>query len=123
LALNALKPFADEIKEEFFVIPIDDKIINGYSHTAVLADSMKNEYLKPLFGVLHSSNKVHYAGKSLQFRLDNPRNFKYTGKRNIDVILVDDITTTGLTLNEAKECLTKHGVNVALSVVLSNLRK
>ncbi|GAB6074735.1 ComF family protein [Nautilia lithotrophica] len=84
---------------------------------------MKTRYLNPLFNVLHSTNKVRYAGKTLQFRLQNPRNFKYSGPQNIDVILVDDISTTGITLNEAKECLEKRGVNVALSVVLANLKK
>ena len=88
-----------------------------------MANSMKTKSLKPLFNVLHSTNKVQYAGKSLEFRLQNPRNFEYRGNGNIDVILIDDISTTGLTLKEAKECLEKSGVNVALSVVLANLRK
>ena len=51
---------------------------------------MKTNYLKPLYNCLHSTNDVQYAGKSLEYRLQNPRNFKYTGKKNIDVILVDE---------------------------------
>ena len=123
LSQNSLRVFASRIEEKFFIIPIDDKIDKGYSHTAVMANTMKNKYLKPLFNVLCSTSNVQYAGKSLQFRLENPRNFKYKGPENIDVILLDDISTTGLTLKEAKECLEKSGVNVALSVVLANLRK
>ena len=123
LSHNSVKFFANQLNDNFFIIPVDDRIDKGYSHTAVMANSMKTKYLKPLYNVLHSTNKVRYAGKSLQFRLQNPRNFEYTGSKNIDVILVDDISTTGLTLNEAKECLEKYGVNVALCVVLANLRK
>jgi competence protein ComFC len=118
-----LKYLSEEIKEKFYVIPVDDKIKKGYSHTAVLANEMKTDLIKPLYNVLHSSSNVRYAGKSLEFRLKNPRNFIYRGKSGIDVILIDDIATTGLTLNEAKECLNGCGVNVALSAVLANLRK
>jgi len=123
LSQNSVKFFANRLNDGFLIIPIDDRIDKGYSHTAIMADTMKTGTLKPLFNVLHSTNKVQYAGKSLEFRLKNPRNFKYTGPKNIDVILIDDISTTGLTLKEAKECLEKGGVNVALSVVLANLRK
>ena len=83
---------------------------------------MKTKFLKPLYNVLHSTNNVQYAGKSLEYRLQNPRNFKYSGKKNIDVILVDDIQTTGITLNEAEEKLKEYGVNVYLKVVLANLK-
>ncbi|GAX88004.1 competence protein ComFC [Lebetimonas natsushimae] len=121
LANNSFKIFAKTISEKFFVIPIDDNIEKGFSHTAILANSMKTEFLTPIFNSLQSTNKVKYAGKSLEFRLNNPRNFKYKGEEKIDVILVDDIKTTGTTLNEAKEVLSKYGVNVYLSVVLANL--
>lgn len=123
LAQNSLKYLAGEIKESFYVIPVDDKTKKGFSHTAVLAHEMKTEFIKPLYRSLLSSSNVQYAGKSLEFRLKNPRNFIYKGKSGIDVILIDDIATTGLTLNEAKECLLENGVNVVLSAVLANLKK
>jgi len=122
LAENSLKKFAMNVNEFFYVIPIDDNVKKGYSHTAILAHSMKTKYLKPLYNVLLSTNNVQYAGKSLEYRLQNPRNFKYTGKKNIDVILVDDLMTTGITLNEAEEKLKEYGVNVYLKVVLANLK-
>ena len=115
--------FAKEIKENFFVIPIDDNPKKGFSHTAILANSMKNKYLKILFNSLLATNNVKYAGKTLEFRLNNPKNFIYKGKDNIDAILVDDVITTKTTLNQAKEVLKKHNVNVILSIVLANLSK
>ena len=119
LAKNSFKIFAKKFKEKAFVIPIDDKTDKGFSHTAILAKSMKTKHLTPLFSTLHSKNNFQYAGKSLEERLNNPRNFEYKGPKNIDVILVDDITTTELTLKEAKNTLQKNEVNVLLSVVLA----
>jgi competence protein ComFC len=123
LSYTVLKPFAEYIKENLYILPVDDKIKKGYSHTAIMAASMKTSYLTPLYSVLHSKSDIKYAGKSLEFRLKNPRNFKYTGLRDINVILVDDIATTGLTLKQAEETLQKYGVNVVMRVVFSNLRK
>ena len=64
-----------------------------------------------------------YAGKSLQFRLDNPRDFDYHGKKDVDVILVDDIITTGITLQEAQKVLTQSGVNVLFALVLADVEE
>ena len=123
LAKNSFFIFAKEIKEEFFIIPIDDNVEKGYSHTAILANSMKSSFLKPLFGKLIARNRVEYAGKDLEFRLNNKRDFEYRGDEGIDVILVDDIATTRTTLNEAKDVLKKYNVNVYLSVVLADMRR
>ncbi len=111
--------FSRKFNFNSFVLPIDD-VPKYFSHTGILANSMKSRFLKPLFGKLIASSKVKYAGKTLDYRLKNPRNFIYKGKKNIDVILVDDIKTTGLTLKEAKETLKKHGVNVIFNIVLSD---
>jgi len=58
----------------------------------------------------------------LKFRLNNPRNFKYSGPKNINIILVDDVITTATTINEAKEVLKKYNVNVAFCLVLVDKR-
>jgi competence protein ComFC len=114
-----LKEFARLFEFEAFVIPIDDTP-RAFSHTAILAKAMKTKFLTPIFNVLKATSNVKYAGKSLEYRLKNPRNFKYKGPKNIDVILVDDIKTTGTTLKEAEEVLAKYNVNVLFSVVLSD---
>ena len=70
-----------------------------------------------------AQNRVNYSGKSLQFRLENPREFFYTGKSNIDVILVNDIITTGITLQEAQKVLMSHGVNVLFALTLVDVEE
>lgn len=119
MAKNSLKIFARNYFEKAFLIPVDDNPEKGYSHTAILAKSMQTKYLKPLFSSLRVSNSFKYASKSLKERLSNPRNFVYKGAGDIDVILIDDVTTTSLTLKEAKQTLKKHNVNVLFSVVLA----
>jgi competence protein ComFC len=84
---------------------------------------MKTKSSFPLYGTLMAQNRVNYSGKDLQFRLDNPRDFVYKGKSNIDVILVDDIITTGITLQEAQKVLIKHGVNVLFALTLADVEE
>jgi competence protein ComFC len=75
--------------------------------------------------ILHSSllsqNDIKYAGKTLKYRKDNPRDFKYSGKSGISVILIDDIVTTGTTLLEAKNTLARYGVEVDFALVLADV--
>ncbi|GAB6045041.1 ComF family protein [Caminibacter profundus] len=114
------REFALNFEYKAYVIPIDDNPKKGFSHTAILAKALHSKYLNPIFGSLIATSDVKYAGKSLEFRLKNPRNFIYLGKKNIDVILVDDIKTTGITIKEAIKTLEKYNVNVLFSVVLSD---
>ena len=122
LAKNSFFLFAQEFQfiNHVYVIGIDDVIKYGYSHTAILAKSMKTDILKPIFGSMRAKNRIRYAGKSLDFRLKNPREFKYSFRDSIDVILVDDIITTGSTLREAKLILEKHSINVLFSLTIAD---
>ena len=125
LAKNSFKVFANSFtsNKKVFAFPIDDKLSTLYSHTAILAKSLKSRYITPKFSVLRAKNSVTYSRKSLEFRLKNPRDFNYTFKENIDVILVDDIITTGTTLLEAKETLKKYNVNVLFALTLADARQ
>jgi len=122
LAKNSFKLFSQVYKEKVYSISIDDNVKKGYSHTAILNHALKSKYITPLYKKLLSKNDVSYAGKDLKFRMNNPRNFVYTGPKNIDVILVDDVVTTGITLNEAKKVLKENNVNVIFSMVLTDKR-
>ncbi len=121
------KPFINELilndDREIYIVGVDENVKNGYSHVALLTHSMKTKYSKVLQASLLSSNNIKYSGKTLQFRLENRRNFIYNGKKDIDVILIDDIITTGTTLQEAKEVLQKDGVNVLFALTLADAQE
>jgi competence protein ComFC len=118
-----INEFVSNDKRKIYIVGIDEKVKNGYSHVAILTNSMKTKYSKVLQASLLSSNSIKYSGKTLQFRLENPRNFIYNGKKNIDVILIDDIITTGTTLQEAKNVLEKSGVNVLFALTLADAQE
>ncbi len=125
LAEMTLKPFIREYAEhddgEVYIVGIDEHVKSGYSHVALLTHAMKIGHIKPQHASLMAGNRVNYSGKPLQYRLDNPRDFVYSGKKNVDVILVDDIVTTGITLQEAQKTLINHGVNVLFALTLADV--
>ncbi len=105
------------------IIGIDETVKNGYSHVACLTHSMKTAVSTPFHASLLSQNSVRYAGKTLQYRLDHPRNFRYSGTEGVDAILIDDIITTGITLQEAQITLQEHDVNVLFALTLADARE
>ena len=125
LAKMTVKPFIEEFVEnidsDVYILGIDEYVKSGYAHVALLTHAMKTKKTIPLHSALMAQNRVNYSGKSLQFRLENPRDFSYTGKENIDVILVDDIITTGITLQEAQHTLLSHDVNVLFALTLADV--
>ena len=119
-----MKPFIQKFVQEdsspVGIIGIDETVKSGYSHVACLTQKMKTTVSTPYHASLLSQNSVNYAGKTLQYRLDHPRDFQYKGPKGIDVILVDDIITTGITLQEAQLTLQKHQVNVLFALTLAD---
>ena len=122
LAKNSLEKFANNFKYTQILtsIAIDDKIKNGYSHTAILNKIMNSEYIKPQFNKLRASNSISYSGKSKEFRLLNPRNFEINGLIENDIILIDDIITTGSTLTQAIQCLKNNKKEVLFCLTLAD---
>ncbi|MDD5158169.1 ComF family protein [Sulfurimonas sp.] len=122
LAKNSLKKFASEFKFENKVvsIAIDDGIKSGYSHTAILNKALCSKFIKPQFNRLRAKNSVSYSGKSREFRLLNPRNFELKNLKNQDLILVDDIITTGLTFTQAIEIAEKNNNTVLFCIALAD---
>lgn len=109
LAKLSLAKFASHFSYPTLVyaLPIDDHTRHDFSHTAILAKYLKASCIQPLYNTLKASNIIKYAGKDLEFRQKNPRKFVYKGTSNIDVILVDDLMTTGTTILEAKKTAQK----------------
>ncbi|MEA1954820.1 MAG: ComF family protein [Campylobacterota bacterium] len=127
LANLLFKPFMKEFIEnadgDVYIVGIDEYVKNGYSHVSVLTHAMKMPTVIVEHSTLLAYNRVKYSGKTLQYRLSHPRDFKYRGKSNIDVILVDDIITTGITLQEAYSVLTSQGVNVLFALTLADVEE
>lgn len=127
LAETTMQPFIKNFllvdSNTVSIIGVDERVDSGYSHVACLTHKMKTKNSIILHASLLSQNRVKYAGKTLQYRLDNPRDFFYKGPSNIDAILVDDIVTTGSTLQEAKSLLSKQGVNTLFALTLADAKE
>ena len=115
-----IREFRDD--EKIYIIGIDERVRDGYSHIAVMTHQMSMRGVEVLHSSLLARNRVKYAGESLKFRQENPREFIYSGKiRDISVILVDDIKTTGTTLLEARDRLLEYNIRVEFALVLADV--
>lgn len=122
LAKNSLAKFASEFsyEERIVSIAIDDTISGSYSHTAILNKALKSEFITPKFNKLRAKNRVSYSGKSREFRMLNPRNFELCEFKEEELILVDDIVTTGLTFTQAITLLESKGKNTLFCLSLAD---
>jgi len=123
LGKHAISPFVKAFEnQDIYILPIDDHVRSGYSHSAILARSI-SQHIKPIYGALRAKNKIRYSGQKLSVRQKNKRDFKLTCRADIDVILIDDIVTTGNTLIEARECCKKENINVLFAITLADARE
>lgn len=123
LAKNSFKKFADNFSYPHKVnsIGVDEDSKDGYSHTAILNKSLKNNLITPLHGKLLATNKVKYSGKSKEYRLLHPRQFKLEAFEGDEVIIVDDIITTGYTLTQAIDTLKYKDKNILFCITLADV--
>ena len=122
LAKNSFAKFAQEFKLTHTInsIAVDDNIKSGYSHTAILNKALKSKNIKPLHNKLKAQNSISYAGKSREFRLLNPRDFKLRDFNGKDIVLVDDIITTGTTLSQAITTIRTNKKEVLFCLTLAD---
>lgn len=106
---------------EVLAIPIDDHTRHEFSHTAILANSLKSNFIKPKFNTLKATNYIKYAGKNLEYRLKNKRDFQ-SSLYNKTIILVDDIITTGTTIKEAIKVCEKNKNEVLFTICLADAK-
>lgn len=125
LATNSFSTFAKNFEYEAQVasIGIDDHVRNGYSHTAILNKHLKSQNIRPRYARLKAQSPLSYSGKDYQYRLLHPRNFKVSAFKEEEVILVDDVITSGLTLTQAAEALHAKGKTVILCLTLADAGK
>jgi len=125
LAQLSFKPFMKKFMKEdsrtIYIVGIDENVKSGYAHVALLTHEMKMKNVRVQHAKLMARNKINYSGQTLQFRLENPRDFEYRGKKGVEVILVDDIVTTGTTLKEAAWVLKQNGVEVLFALTLAGV--
>jgi len=122
LAQNSFKKFAQEFefKNPITSVAIDDNILSGYSHTALLNNELKSKYIKPIHSKLRANNSISYSGKSREFRLLNPRNFTLKNFAGNELVLVDDIITTGSTLTQAIQTMQQNEKEVLFCLTLAD---
>ena len=124
LAKLSFSKFAADFEyiDPIVAVPIDDHTRHHFSQTAILAKHLKSKSLLPRYNLLRASNIVKYAGRDLEFRKSNPRGFKYKGEKNMQVVLVDDLVTTGTTILEARKVLQKHNCEVLFCLTLCDAK-
>jgi len=124
LAYNSMRLFAHNFSFESMVyaVGVDDHVGHGYSHTAILSKSLKSKHITPLFSKLRAQTNVQYSTKSLAYRLANPRGFVYHDNNLKDVIIVDDIITTGTTILEAKMSIEKTSSSPLFAITLADAK-
>ena len=124
LANLSFKKFADNFNfdENVVAISVDDNTTHEFSQSAILVNALRSKNITPIYSTLKARNRLKYAGKSLEYRQKHKRDFKYKGKQNLKIILVDDIITTGSTLKEAKEVIEKSNCEVLFALTLSDAK-
>jgi len=124
LAKNAMQKFAENFSFEnkVYALGIDDHCKHGYAHTAILTKALSTEMIRPLYGTLRAKNSVSYASKSLAYRVAHKRGFVYHDSKKKDIILVDDIITTGTTILEAKKVIEDAGSTPLFALTLADAR-
>lgn len=125
LARLSFKEFSKSFlfDEKVYAFACDASIKNGYSNTSLLSRYLKSNTIKPLYNKLISTTNISYAGKTLDFRLRNPKQFEYKFKSNINAILVDDTVVSGTTLSQAEKELAKYNVNVLFAITLCDAKE
>lgn len=136
---------AGEILSEFFIEIINEKNINadyicyipmskkskrkrGFNQCEVMAKNISIYTSIPINNsIIKNRNTKEQKKLSKDERISNIKGaFSIKENNNLygkDIILIDDVTTTGATLNECKEILKKYGVNkiICLTIAKSNI--
>lgn len=124
LARKASEFFANSVAlpKGIVGVGIDDTARKGYSHTGVILHEFSSCGIKPVYGELRAKNKVSYAGKSLDYRQSNPKGFQSKLFQK-NVIIVDDVITTGTSLKEAIKLLKSQNNQVLFALTLCDARR
>lgn len=125
LAKNSFTPFARSFfwQQKVASVAIDDRVKEGYSHTAILNHALNSKNITPYYGRLYAQNNVIYSSKSKQYREQHPRDFQFGSFKEKEVIIVDDIITTGTTLSQAINVMEQNNKEVLFCLTLADAQK
>lgn len=130
MCLVANKYFSDVSFDAVTFVPPSKKRIlqHGYNQSEILAKGVARHLKVPVFNLLkrESKSKTQHEIRKSKERFENVRGIYSTreSKALKNVLLIDDIKTTGATLNECARCLKLSGVqNVyCLTAAVTNPR-
>lgn len=112
-AKYAFDKMGADLPRDVALIGLDDYPYGAYSHTGIITRAFELEskgLCKGYYGALKAQNNVKYAGQSLAFRQQHKKGFMLSKKPSQSlIILLDDIITTGTSLNEAIAHIRTHG--------------
>ena len=95
----------------------------GYDHAELLAKGLARKKQLPFSAALARSGQAHQVGSDRQKRQKQMKNaFRVKKRQHVTgkhVVLVDDILTTGATLEEAARTLKKAGAKTVSAIVLA----
>ena len=92
----------------------------AYSHVACILKEFSSK-ITPLYTELKAQNNIKYAGQTLAFRKANKKLYRY-GAGVKDLIIFDDIITSGTSMLEAREVIIKGGGNPLFGIALSDAK-
>ncbi len=128
---EALTPLLSDTTHAVLVpipMPRLRKMIRGYNHSEYIAKILSKTTHIPVRTDIIVRKNYHtrqVMTSSRYERLHNQHNtFLVLAQKedlaNITIILVDDVTTTGATLKEARDTLLKHGANSVEAVTIAH---
>lgn len=106
-------------------VPLSTKklLARGFNQSHELAKAVSKKMNKPLLpiGVCHREDRPAQAGLKLKARQENIKGvFKLNiSFRNKNILLIDDVVTTGATLNELAKSFKKQGVHTVFAWALA----
>jgi len=98
----------------------------GYSLTYLLAKQMSLKLNIPFIDCLSRVSKNNQVNKNYLDRQTNIANaftFKNSPIKNKTVLLVDDVYTTGATINECSKVLKEHGAKEIICLTIAHTKK
>lgn len=131
-ACHALNSELSKIKGKAILIPIpiskERRKERGYNQCELIIDELlrlnKNNSISKDFDILSRNKNIEkQTFKNKKDRITNTRDIFQVVKKPIDdakIIIIDDVSTTGSTLNEARDILLKSGFTIVEALTVAH---